>query len=254
MKQWMRVLIALGLAAFLAIAGSIVATPSAHASTQEMWVNCQTYFTDGPNAGKTEPVSFLISSGGGMTAYSSDYTAPAPGTWFVNGTTTIGYTFSAHLSVIPNATLTVNHTFTTNTYPVVSTGTGTVVDGSGTLLFVTHTQTTCAYFLPGTSGCLITYAMSQWTGNFTATITIANTGSSAISSGGTLVFVFPGTQTVTTGWNGAFTQSGSTVTAANLGAIGVSGSVSPGFNGAWSGSNPTPVQYTLNGKPCSVNV
>lgn len=256
MKQWMRLLAALFLAVCGVIVSNIVATPSARASSQNLWVNCQVYFQDGPRAGQTEPDSFLVSSGGGLTSYASDYVGGQsnPGSWFSNGPNTTGFTFSAPLVAVPGGDLTVNETFTNNTYPVVATGTGSVFNSSGQLLFTTHTQVTCPYFIPGTTGCQITYAMSQWTGAFTATITIGNTSSTSISSGGTLVFVFPGTQAVTQGWNGTFSQNGSTVTVSNLAAISANNSISIGFNGTWSGSNPNPVQYTLNGTPCSVNV
>lgn len=259
MKQWMRVFMTLVLAICAVVVGSMVAVPKARAaSTQEMWVNCQVYFSDGPNQGKTESVSFLTKSSGELTAYSSDYVGGQsnPGSWFTNGTDTRGFTFSAALAVPPGpgATLTVNATFTINTYPVVASSVGTIVDSNGNVLVVTHTTTTCPYFIPGTSDCQITYAMSQWTGNFTATITVTNTGTTAIPSGGTLVFLFPGTQTITSGWNGTFSQSSSTVTVSNLASILANNSISPGFNGAWSGSNPNPVEYSLNGTPCAVNM
>lgn len=108
----------------------------------------------------------------------------------------------------------------------------------------------------GGSGCKITYAVTtQWSTGFTANITITNTGSTAIN-GWTLGFSFPNGQTVTQGWNGTFSQSGSNVTIASLSynaAIPAGGSVSssPGFNGAWAGSNGSPGSFTLNGVVCS---
>jgi len=257
MKRWTRVFMALVITICALVVGSIAATPDAHAvSSQEMWVDCSVYFHDGPNQGQTEPVSFLTTSSGGLTAYSSDYVGGQsdPGSWFVNGSNTTGLTFSTPLAIIPGTTLTVNASFTDNTYPVSADGTGTIVDSNGQVIVVTHTTTTCAYFIPGTSYCLITYAMSQWTGNFTATITIANTGTNAIPSGGTMIFLFPGTQTITTWWNAAFSQSGNTITVTHLRTIAGNNQISIGFNGAWSGSNPNPVKYSLNGTPCTVNV
>jgi xyloglucan-specific exo-beta-1,4-glucanase len=257
MKQWRRVLTALLLAACCMIVSSIVATPRAQAAgTQEMWVNCSVFFSDGPNQGDTEPVSFLTTSNGGLTAYGSTYVGgqSEPGAWFSNGTNTTGFTFSAALTTPPDTTLTVNATFTDNTYPVSAAGTGTIVDSTGATLVVTHTTTTCPYFLPGTSGCSITITGVQRTGVFTDTVEIFNTTSSAISIGGTLLFVFPGTQTLVNGWNGVYSQNGSTVTVSNLLGIPARGSIFTSFNGDWSGSNPTPVEFALNTIPCSVNM
>jgi hypothetical protein len=253
MKQWMRILAALILAACSIIVSSIVAAPTAKAASQSLWVNCSVYFQDGPRTGTTESVSFLLTSGGGLTTYSSDYTSPGQGNWSSSGTTT-SYSFTAHLAAPAGATLSASQSFTNNTAPLVWTGAGQVYSSSGTLLFTSHTQTTCSYFIPGTTGCSITYTMSQWAGGFTATITIANTTSSAIGSGSNLLFVFPGTQTITSGWSGVYNQNGSTVTAGNLAGIGANNSISTGFNANWSGSNPNPVQYALNGTPCSVNM
>src|SRR5579875_4060405 len=66
------------------------------------------------------------------------------------------------------------------------------------------------------SYCQVTYTVAnQWSGGFTANITIQNTSSSAWSNW-TLTFTFPASgQTVTQGWNGTFTQSGQNVSVAN---------------------------------------
>lgn len=104
------------------------------------------------------------------------------------------------------------------------------------------------------STCKVSYVVAnQWSSGFGANITITNTGSSAIN-GWTLHFAFPGTQQVTQGWNGAFSQSGTgvTVTSLNYNATLAAGaSVTPGFNGSWSGSNPNPTAFTLNGSTCT---
>jgi len=74
-------------------------------------------------------------------------------------------------------------------------------------------------------------------------------------NGWTLKFTFPGNQQVTQGWNGVYSQSGNQLTITNAsynGTISPSGSVNPGFNGGWSGSNLNPTAFTLNGASCSV--
>jgi mannan endo-1,4-beta-mannosidase len=105
------------------------------------------------------------------------------------------------------------------------------------------------------SSCKVKYAVAnQWPGGFTANITITNTGTSTLNNW-TLVFTFPGSQQVTQGWNGTFTQQGAQVTVKNAsynGTIAAGGSVSPGFNGSWTGSNASPTSFTLNGGQCSI--
>lgn len=106
------------------------------------------------------------------------------------------------------------------------------------------------------SACKVSYSVqAQWPGGFTNNTTITNTGTSAIN-GWTLKFTFPGTQSVSQGWNGAFSQQGEQVTVTNLsynGSISPGGSTSFGFNGSWSGSNPNPTSFTLNGATCSTS-
>jgi xyloglucan-specific exo-beta-1,4-glucanase len=105
-----------------------------------------------------------------------------------------------------------------------------------------------------TGGCRVSYAENQWPGGFTGNITLTNTGSSAIN-GWSLVFTFPGSQQVTQGWNGVFVQSGSKVTVTNASwnsTLAANSSVNPGFNGSWSGSNPAPTSFQLNGTTCSM--
>lgn len=111
---------------------------------------------------------------------------------------------------------------------------------------------------PSGGGCKVHYAISnQWPGGFGATITITNAGATAIN-GWTLKFSFPNGQTITQGWNGNFTQSGSAVTVTNMsynGSIppGTSLNSAPGFNGSWTGTNGSPTAFTLNGTACTVS-
>jgi cellulase/cellobiase CelA1 len=96
---------------------------------------------------------------------------------------------------------------------------------------------------------------NQWNGGFGANIAITNTGSTAWNNW-TLKFTFPGNQQVTQLWNGSVTQSGSSVTVTNASyngqvTAGASVSPSPGFNGSFTGSNPAPTSFTLNGQTCT---
>ncbi len=108
------------------------------------------------------------------------------------------------------------------------------------------------------TACSVHYAITnQWPGGFSASFTITNTGSTTIN-GWSLQFSFPNGQTITQLWNGAYTQSGSSVTITNASynasiAPGTSLSAEPGFNGTWNNTaNNAPGSFTLNGTACSV--
>lgn len=101
--------------------------------------------------------------------------------------------------------------------------------------------------------CQVSYGVvNSWPGGFQAGIDITNEGS-AITSW-TLAFTFPGNQTVSSGWNGTFTQSGANVTVVNAaynGTLATGAGTSIGFNGAFSGTNTDPTVFTLNGATCT---
>lgn len=108
------------------------------------------------------------------------------------------------------------------------------------------------------SYCQVNYAITnQWSGGFGANITVQNTSPSAWSSW-SLAFTFPASgQAVSQGWNGTFTQSGQNVTVTNLSwnaNVAANTSVNPGFNGAWTGSNPVPTSFTVNGNACNASI
>ncbi|GCE21411.1 glucanase [Dictyobacter kobayashii] len=59
---------------------------------------------------------------------------------------------------------------------------------------------------------------------------------------------------MTQGWNGTFSQSGQNVAVANMdynGSVAVNGTANPGFNASWSGSNPLPTNFAVNGNACN---
>lgn len=109
----------------------------------------------------------------------------------------------------------------------------------------------------GTGACKVGYSGQNWGGGngFTASVTITNTGTSALN-GWTLAFSFANGQRVTLpGWGATFTQTGAAVTATNLswnGGLAPNASTNIGFNGTFSGSNPAPTSFTLNGSACTV--
>jgi len=122
--------------------------------------------------------------------------------------------------------------------------------GSGTAI-VTATAANAA------TGCSVGYTVNQWPGGFTANLSITNLGDPVTSW--TLKWTFANGQTVTNGWNGTYSQSGSAVTVTNLSyngslATGVA-YTGAGFQGTWNNStNSTPTNFTLNGTACTGSV
>jgi endo-1,4-beta-xylanase len=101
--------------------------------------------------------------------------------------------------------------------------------------------------------CRVDYtAGSQWNGGFSANVTINNLGDAV--NGWRLSWSFGAGQQITQLWNGAVSQSGASVTVSNVSynaAIPSGGTASFGFNGSWSGSNPAPTAFSLNGVACT---
>ncbi|QXV56771.1 glycoside hydrolase family 6 protein [Amycolatopsis sp. TNS106] len=103
-------------------------------------------------------------------------------------------------------------------------------------------------------GCKVDYTITnQWDTGFGATVTVTNLGD-PISGGWTLSWDFPGNQQVQQGWNGNFGQQGTRVTVRDAGwngSLGTGATVSPGFNGSYTGTNGKPAVFTLNGTTCT---
>ena len=103
--------------------------------------------------------------------------------------------------------------------------------------------------------CSVEYTVtSQWDSGFQGAVKITN-NSAAVSSW-SLSFGFAGGQKLTQGWNAKWSQSGTTVTAANEsynGSLATGASVSAGFIASWSGSNAVPTSFKLNGTACNTD-
>ncbi|MFB8771591.1 cellulose binding domain-containing protein [Streptomyces broussonetiae] len=109
---------------------------------------------------------------------------------------------------------------------------------------------------PGPTGaCTVTYDITnQWSGGFQADVRLTNTGTTPWS-GWSLSWAFGQGQTVTQMWNAEHAQSGATVTARNVGwnaNVAAGSSVSFGFTGNWSQSNPEPTAFKLGDRTCAV--
>ncbi|MGE5287980.1 MAG: cellulase family glycosylhydrolase [Micromonosporaceae bacterium] len=109
------------------------------------------------------------------------------------------------------------------------------------LVAVASTQASAA------TSCSATYTtQSQWQGGFVANVTVTNNGTSALS-GWTVTFTFGGDQKVTNAWNATVSQSGESVTAANLsynGNVAAGSSTSFGFQGTWTNGDAAPASLT----------
>lgn len=102
-------------------------------------------------------------------------------------------------------------------------------------------------------GCKVEYKITnQWGGGFGADVTVTNLGDPV--SSWNVGWTFAAGQRITQLWNGTATTSGSSVSVASLpwnGSLSTNAKTSFGFNGSWSGSNPVPASFTLNGTTCT---
>ncbi|GAA0582041.1 hypothetical protein GCM10010172_78880 [Paractinoplanes ferrugineus] len=103
------------------------------------------------------------------------------------------------------------------------------------------------------AGCTVKYTVSSsWPGGFGAAVDVTNLGDPL--DGWALTFTFGAGQSITQLWNGTVSQSGGAVTVRNAAwnpALASGATASFGFNGSWTGSNPVPAAFTLNGVACT---
>ncbi|MFG2458795.1 endo-1,4-beta-xylanase [Streptomyces sp. NPDC048523] len=94
-----------------------------------------------------------------------------------------------------------------------------------------------------TGACSAVYSVtSQWNTGFTGQVKISCSG--AALSSWKAGWTYGAGQRITQAWNAICTQSGTAVSCSNAaynGTVPDGGSVTFGFNGSWSGSNPVPV-------------
>ncbi|QOC91143.1 rhamnogalacturonan lyase family protein [Micromonospora craniellae] len=134
---------------------------------------------------------------------------------------------------------------TTRRAALLATATATIVAAGG---LTTLTASAAA------AGCRVDYRVTnQWSGGFGADVTVTNLGDPL--TGWTVTWTWPAAgQQVSQAWNATVSQSGAQVTARNVdynAALGTGASTSFGFNGSWSGSNPPPTAFAVNGTTCT---
>jgi beta-glucosidase len=207
-----------------------------------------TYTTTPPPGAPGQPGTPAVSA---VTQTSATLTWTAPTT----GTTATSYRVlraGTQLATVPATSyqLTGLTPGTTTQYTVVAVdAAGNAGPASNPATVTTLPDTTT----PPPSTCAVTYSVNDWGGGFTAALTVKNTGTSALN-GWTLSFAFPGTQKLTQGWSAAWSQSGAAVTARNETwnpSLPAGASISLGFNATYTGANPRPTSFTLNGAPCT---
>lgn len=104
----------------------------------------------------------------------------------------------------------------------------------------------------GTGTCHVGFTVvNSWPGGFQAQLSIQNTSTTPIN-GWTLVWTFPGAQTVASLWNGAATQTGTVVT---VNSMPYNANIAAGasYNDAGltvNGASGVPSSFTLNGRAC----
>ncbi|SCG42449.1 Cellulose binding domain-containing protein [Micromonospora echinaurantiaca] len=103
------------------------------------------------------------------------------------------------------------------------------------------------------AGCRVDYRVTnQWPDGFGADVAVTNLGDPI--TGWTLTWTFPAGQRVGQAWNATVSQSGADVSARNVdwnAALGTGGTATFGFNGSWTGGNPAPTSFALNGTTCT---
>jgi hypothetical protein len=105
----------------------------------------------------------------------------------------------------------------------------------------------------GSAACRVTYGTNVWNSGYTATVTVANTGSAPVN-GWTLGFTLPSGQSITSSWSATVTGTSGAITARNLsynGSLPAGGNTSFGFQGTYTGSFAAPGGFTLNGSACT---
>ena len=99
----------------------------------------------------------------------------------------------------------------------------------------------------GPGACSGTYSVvNSWSGGFQAQVVVKNTGSGTLN-GWSLGWTFPGTQAITSLWNGSYTQSGKAVTVSNAsydGSLAPGGTATVGFTANGASASPSSVSCT----------
>ncbi|MFJ1970129.1 PHB depolymerase family esterase [Streptomyces sp. NPDC087903] len=106
---------------------------------------------------------------------------------------------------------------------------------------------------PQPGACKVTAGTNAWNTGLTASVTITNTGTTAVAAW-QLGFTLPAGQTITNGWGATYAPASGAVTATNAsynGALAPNASVTIGYQAGHTGNSAAPAVFTLNGKACT---
>ncbi|MFD5828799.1 PHB depolymerase family esterase [Lentzea sp. NPDC060358] len=106
---------------------------------------------------------------------------------------------------------------------------------------------------PVPGACGVKATVNAWNNGLTASLSITNTGTAAIT-GWSLAFTLASGQTITSGWNATYSPSAGQVTARNAGhnaTIPPGRSVDIGFQASHNGNTAVPTSFALNGSTCT---
>jgi hypothetical protein len=105
---------------------------------------------------------------------------------------------------------------------------------------------------PANAACTVKFRdANDWGNGYVGQVDITNNGTAAVN-GWTLAFTWPTDwQSVNSGWNATWNQTGSTVRVTSDGTLAPGASTSTGFVGSYSGPNVLPAAFTLNGTVCT---
>lgn len=170
----------------------------------------------------------------------------------VHRSTTAGFTPSAATLIASGLTTTslsdTGRAASTTYHYVVE-----AVDAAGSSPATRASATTGGGGGGGPGACRVGYTIvNAWPTGFQVALSIQNTGTAPLS-GWTLTWTFPGSQRISSLWNGAATQSGASVTVTNLSH---NATIAPGtsYNDVGftaDGPAGTPPSFSINGTPCS---
>jgi endoglucanase len=219
-----------------------------------------TYWAWNPNSGDTGGIvqDDWVTVNQNKQSIIQPYLNP-PSTNQTTTTTTTTRPTTTTTTTVPTTTTTTRPT-TTTTVPTTTTTTRptttTTVPTTTTTTRPTTTTTTptTTTTTGGTGGaCTATVKLpGSWPGGYQGEITVKNNGTSTIGSW-IVTFAVPTGVTIGNGWNGTFTQSGTTITVT---APAWSASLAPGASAvigfiANGPSSPLPSGVTLNGAACT---
>jgi len=204
--------------------------------------------SNGPPTAPGTPAASALTSGSVTLSWAASTSSAGIGQYTVYEQHGGNPAIVAAMPATASATITGLAPSTAYTFYVTATDTTGLVSAASASTAVTTAASA------GGTYCSVSWTPNTYTGGFTANVAVKNTSTVAWTSW-TVGFTFTGGQKLTGFWNTTATQTGAAVSAVNVnynGSVPVGGTVTFGLQGQWSGSNPSPLGFTVNGNPCSL--